>query len=919
MDRKRAVRLWLAGRLVAVWLAVWLVACAGAGPGPAPEAPEAAGTSPAAPDGWRRLDRSVVPRRYTLDLSVDPTASGFSGRVSIEVELSRELDVIRMHGEDLALSSAAVVQGGETLAARALPGPHGGLALLPARPLAPGPARIEIAFAGPFAPDSHGLYRARDGERWYAFTQFQPLSARRAFPCFDQPEFKTPFRVTLRVPRALLAVSSAPMVSRVTRGEERIFDFAETEPIPTYLLALAVGEFDVVDVSRDGRPGPELRILTPAGRGRLARFAAGRTPPILDWLSDWFGQPLPFAKLDQLAVPEFAFGAMENVGLVTYRESRLLVDPAHATLRDRMWSEITIAHELSHMWFGNWVTPAWWDDLWLSESFASWMETKVTDALRPELEAGLEAAAHVQYVMYLDSKRDARAVRSPVETGGDVYNAFDGITYGKGSAVLRMVESWIGEAAFREAVRSYLSEHAFGSGGTGELLAALDRQSAQPVSRVVRGFVDRPGTPLVEAELRCDGSGLWPATLTLAQRRYLPAGRTEPGAEPWTVPVCVRWASPGGNGHGASAEAAPRRACFLLEQARQEFRIPAEHCPAWLHPNAGEAGYYRWSLPEPALDALVRERLPSLDVRERLALPGGLRALLEAGEIGVVAYLEGLLALSADPHRRMAEALAPGIQSLARIVEEAEAEDFARFVRRALSPYLERIGLAPRAGEPRDAPLLRARLLPVLADAGRDAAIRERAGQAADDFLAGDASAFDAEELRVLLPVASWQADAAHWERLRAALDASESPALRQTVLSALGSFDDPALAVRSLELVRDGALRPTDWAALSGALRRAALPGVWAWLRRNHDALAARLGPLATARLPALASGFCSLAERDEVEAFFGGTAPVPGRDRNLALALEDVERCALARDAVGAPMKQWLSAQARAVHPRN
>ena len=903
MDRKRAV---------AVWLAAWLVACGGAGPGPAPAPPsEAAEPSP---DGWQRLDRSVVPRRYVLDLSVDPATPGFHGRVSIEVELSRELDVIHLHAEDLEISSAAVVQGGESLPARALPGANGGLALLPARPIAPGPARIEIEFAAPFAPASLGLYRARDEERWYAFTQFQPLSARRAFPCFDQPEFKTPFRVKLRVPRSLLAVSSAPMVSRVTRGEERIFDFAETEPIPTYLLAFAVGEFDVVSVSRDGHPGPELRILTPAGRGRLARFAAGRTPAILDWLSDWFGQPLPFAKLDQLAVPEFAFGAMENVGLVTYREARLLVDPAHATLRDRMWTEITIAHELSHMWFGNWVTPAWWDDLWLNESFASWMETKVTDALRPELEAGLEAAAHLQYVMYLDSKRDARAVRNPVETGGDVYNAFDGITYGKGAAVLRMVEAWIGEPAFQEAVRAYLGEHAWGSGGTAELLAALDRAAAQPVSSVVRGFVDRPGTPLVEAELRCDAGGLWPATLRLAQRRYWPAGRADEADEPWNVPVCVRWASPGGNGHGGSVTGAAGagRACFLLERAEQEFRIPAEHCPAWLHPNAGEAGYYRWSLPEPALDALVREQLPSLGVRERLALPGGLRALLEAGEIGVVAYLEGLLALSADPHRRMAEALAPGIKSLSRIVDEPEADDFAHFTRRALSSYLERIGLEPRPDEPRDAPLLRARLVPVLAEAGRDAGIRARARRAADDFLAGDASAWDAEELRVLLPVASWQADAAHWQRLRAALDASDSPALRKTVLSALGSFDDPALAVRSLELVLDGSVRATDWPALSGAVRRPALPGVWAWLRRNHDALAARLGPMAAARLPTLAAGFCSLGERDEVETFFQGLAPVPGRGRNLALALEDVERCALARDAIGEPMKRWLAALA-------
>jgi len=524
--RARAGAFALVPRVAGFALALCVAACGGGAPGPAPAPP------PAAPvvDGWKRLDRSVVPRRYALDLTVDPRAPRFRGEAVIDVELSRPARTIRLHAEALAFTDARVVQSGRARPARPVPGRNGGLALVLDETLPAGPARLELAWSSAFPEHGHGLYRVEDAGRWYAFTQFQPLSARRAFPGFDQPEFKTPFAVKLRVPYGMSAVSSGPMVSRINLDEERVFVFAETEPIPTYLLALAVGELDVLPVPGDGRGGPPLRMLAPAGRAHLAEYAASRTPAILDWLVDWFGRPLPFAKMDQLAVPEFTYGAMENVGLVTYRETRLLLDPAYATLHDRLWANVTIAHESAHMWFGNLVTMPWWDDLWLNESFASWMQTKAIDALYPEFEAGLQVASHAQYVMHLDSKRDARAVRQPVHDAGDVYNAFDGITYGKGAAVLRMVESWIGESAFQEAVRGHLADHAYGTGGTAELLAAFDGASGEPVSAVVSSFVDRPGTPLVTAELSCEAGGIWSGSA--ATCRAAAATRARPGASP---------------------------------------------------------------------------------------------------------------------------------------------------------------------------------------------------------------------------------------------------------------------------------------------------------------------------------------------------------------------------------------------------
>jgi len=305
----------------------------------------------------------------------------------------------------------------------------------------------------------------------------------------------------------------------------------------------------------------------------------------------------------------------------------------------------------------------------------------------------------------------------------------------------------------------------------------------------------------------------------------------------------------------------------------------------------------------------VTTHFARLTLRERLALPGHLRALLEAGEIPVEAYLDGLLALADDPHPRMAEAIAPGLDGLARVVVEPDDRArFARYVQRVLSPYLEQVGLAPRPGEPRQAALLRSRIVPILADEGRDARIRARARAAAEAFLAGDTSAWTAEEMRVLLPIASWDADAEHWERLRAALAAVRSPTLRRNLVTALGSFEAPALVERSLGLMLDGTLRAGDWRTLARALRRPALPAAWGFVREHHAALVKRLGPVAAAHLPAVARGFCSERERDAVEAFFRRQPPLPGRERNVALTLEDVERCAEARDTIAAPLVAWL-----------
>ena len=330
-----------------------------------------------------------------------------------------------------------------------------------------------VSFDGQLSEIPNGLYRVKDGDRWYAFTQFEPLAARTSFPCFDQPEFKTPYRIKLRVPSGMIALSNSQETGRRKEHGRVVFEFAETRALPTYLVAFAIGDFDVVSAPEGAIPGVPLRVITTKGKGGLAQYALERTPVIHKALSEYFGSGHPFDKLDLVAVPNFAAGAMENVGLVTFRETLLLLDGESAPANRKLWSQSVIAHELAHMWFGNLVTMAWWDDLWLNEAFATWMGTRIVQEVDPGLQADLERVAGTAHIMRLDSQVNTRAVRQKIRHGGDVQNAFDGITYGKGAAVLRMIESWLGPEAFRAGVREYLKAHAYGNAKTSDLLLAL--------------------------------------------------------------------------------------------------------------------------------------------------------------------------------------------------------------------------------------------------------------------------------------------------------------------------------------------------------------------------------------------------------------------------------------------------------------
>lgn len=864
-----------------------------------------------------RLPRFVQPTHYDLVLQVDPERPEFSGEVTITIDVMEKSSSILLHAQELDVEEATLFReekssspGAELQVTRVS---RGLVKLEGARPFERGERyKISMRYRGVMDEEPSGLYRTRDGEDWYAVTQFEPLEARKAFPCFDEPGFKATFSVTIDVPQGQVAAANAGLVSKENLSRETTrYVFGKTRPIPSYLVAMTVGPYEVVQgsVARgdEGMEGPEFRVLVPAGKGALARYAVEKTPAILASLEDYFGQAYPFAKLDFVAVPNFSAGAMENVGLVTYRDSILLIDSDAATPSQKSRLLNIVAHELAHMWFGNLITPEWWDDLWLNESFATWMANRVVEELAPELDSGLYQVMWTEGLMRADSLVQSRAIRQPIQAPGDVYNAFNGMTYGKGARILRMTEGWLGEKSFRQGIRNLMQQQAYGSVTSQMLWDALKTTSGKDVEAMMRTFIDQPGVPLVEVTPLCSGEA---AQYRLRQSRYAPSSSelaSKKRAEAlWRVPICVSYATKEGG--------AVSRHCELLTEQVQIMTLPGvEGCPVWLHPNAEEQGYYHWSLPAADLLALSKEHRQKLSLREQLGLLGHLNALVAMSKLESTTLYEVAREMTTSQNSLLvSEALDVFLQFAGLIQDEPSYRGaYGRMLRELLWPQLERLGLEPITGEiPADSNL-RGRVLSLLGSEAMDAAVLANARQLMLAFLE-DPDAYPPEK-HWALDVAATQGDAILWGQVVEALDRAKTPSSRGAVLSALGHFREPALLEQSVNLYLTDEVRSNEFWALVGpnsgdrALVEAVL---WPWLKTHYDQLTNKLGvAFGAPSLPYVASGMCDLARVEEVRHFFEEEVQmVEGMKTNLEKMLERMEQCVTRRALSKSEMKTFL-----------
>ena len=419
--------------------------------------------------------QNVSPSRYRVDLTLDPAKTQFSGAIEIALEIREALQTLWLNAADIAVTEAALTAKGQAWPAKAQPGTSGFLALHFDRTIPPGPAELRIRYTGNVRQrDSSAVFRVDDLGNHYILTQFEATYARNAFPCFDEPSYKVPWQLTLHVPAQDKAVSNTPVAGEIAEGGTRTYTFKETKPLPSYLVAFVVGPWEFVDAGTAGRKHVPVRIVVPKGRMEEAKYAAEVTPTILTRLENYFGSPYPYEKSDQVSVPT-QFGAMENAGMVTYDQSLLLARPASDSIQRQRRYAGTAAHELAHQWVGDLVTTAWWNDIWLNEAFADWMEDKLIAEWKPEWKSRLNDVQSLLRAERVDSLLSARKIRQEITSNGDIDNAFDGITYSKGAAVISMFEHWIGPAEFRKGVRIYLQRYAFRNATAGDFLNTLRR------------------------------------------------------------------------------------------------------------------------------------------------------------------------------------------------------------------------------------------------------------------------------------------------------------------------------------------------------------------------------------------------------------------------------------------------------------
>jgi aminopeptidase N len=742
------------------------------------------------------LPEGIKPTAYRLDLTVDPSKARFAGHTEIDAQLTRPTASIYLHGNGLKVSRVLVTAGNTTLIAHYTQVADNGVARIdfPKR-MPAGALTLKFDYTAAFRMEDEGLFHAKVGQEWYAWTQMEPIDARRMFPGFDQPGFKTPFSVTVTAPSSDRVFANAPEASASRRGASTVHRFLPTAPLPTYLIALGVGPFDVVETSMPPnavRATPlKFRVIATKGQTARMQYAAAQAPKLLDMLETYLGTPYPFAKLDLLASP-LEGGAMENAGLIIFEDSLILLN-ADAPLRQVRDFAETTAHEMAHQWFGDLVTPTWWTDIWLNESFAEWLGKKIAQQWNPELGIGASELAEAFAAMDTDSLGRGRPIRQIITDDRQIAGAFDEITYQKGAQVLAMFESYLGPAPFAQGVRLYLRHYPNGNATALDFFSALGDAAGNPlIVPAMQSFIEQTGVPLVTVERSATG-------LHLTQARYRPLGVDPAATQTWDIPLCL-----------ARADA---KTCLLFGARSAEASAPAGTAP--LMPNAGGAGYYRFRLDDAGWDGLIAAAA-SLPGMEALALADSLWADFAAGTGSFERVIAGARALSRNPERLAALELAARLQELADSeMSQDDLPGYRRLMQSLYGAQLAELGSNLRAGAYSSEPLarqsLRQSLLPYVALQGRDPELRTRLSAAAAAYLAGDSLALDPAFRSVALRVAVQEHGVPFMTLLENALIASSDPAFREEASGALGSGDRPELALEALKIAFSSDLHPLE------------------------------------------------------------------------------------------------------------
>ena len=845
-------------------------------PGPPPKSgSDGSGAPDANP---YRLPRDVQPVRYDIVIEPDLEAARFVGEVRIEATVQRPVDSVTLNAADLECSDATLRQSGRAVGAEISFDPETERMTL--RPvdgssLDVGQVQIACRFAGELNDQLRGFYRStfvdEAGEtRTIATTQFESTNARRAFPCFDEPDLKAVFGVTMIVPPDLMAVSCGELVSSEATTDGRRRDtFADTIQMSTYLMAFIVGDLEATDPVDVG--GVPLRIVHVRGKSALTAFGLEAGAFSLAWLVDYYGIDYPGTKVDLIAVPDFAFGAMENMGAITFRETLLLADPQKATTAELLRIVDVVAHELAHMWFGNLVTMDWWNGIWLKEAFATFMQVATTDAFRPEWKRWDEFSIERGAAFDVDALSTTRPVEYEVVSPADAEGMYDVLTYEKGAAVVRMLEQYLGPDRFAAGVQHYLERNSYANTTTTDLWDALESSSGEPVRSVMDGWIFKGGYPIVSVDAHSSG-------LTVSQHRFVyGTGESDDAdAEIWSVPVMVRARLADGN-------TVERRLLLADASATVDLDGPVE----WTVVNAGGHGYYRVRYSGDLLAAVARQALEVLEPIERYGLVDDTYAAVVAGDASAAEFIGLVTDLGSETDLHVWQRMIWGLKGLHAIAEPAGRETVAVLIRDLATTALGVLGFEPQPGEPDLDRELRGVLFEAAGGRGRDELVRTRARELFE-AASGNGAAVEPNLAAAAVQVAAASGDETDYERMVELYRSADTPQSELRYLQALLLFEDRQLFERTLELfatevrtqnapyLLGAAMTHLDWG-----------PVAWEFIRDQWDELTSRFPQNSISRM---VGGIRGLNTRDlatEVETFFA-THEVPQGALTVAQHIE-------------------------------
>jgi len=832
------------------------------------------------------LPANVKPNKYRLTLQPDLNTFTFKGEQTVDIEIVEPTARIVLNAAELEITGVTLRRNGSETSTHSvsLDADTETVTLDFGRTLSPGRAQLEMEFTGILNDRLVGFYRSeyQDAEgqtRHLATTQFEATDARRAFPCWDEPAQKAVFDVTLIFDDAYQAVSNTPIVEESSPAPGlRSVRFGETPIMSTYLLAFVVG--DLVSVEADAADGTRVGIWTTRGKENQAGFALDTSVKLLGYFNEYFGIPYPLPKLDHIAIPDFAAGAMENWGAVTYRETALLVDPENSSAGTRQRVAEVVAHEMAHMWFGDLVTMEWWDDLWLNESFASWMGTKAVDWLFPEWEMWTQFVnMDTNRALSLDGLKNSHPIEQEVKNPAEVSQLFDAISYSKGGSVIRMLENFLGPEVFQGGLYRYLKGHEYGNARTQDLWAALEEESGLPVTNIMDSWVKQTGYPVLQVQAARSEEEV---QVSLSQERFVYdrlLGEEEPNPEVWQVPITV-------SAPGASS------ASMVMEAKEAAVSLPAAS-PAndWYKVNADQTGFYRvnytnedWQRLAPAIRSL---ELPATD---RLGIQNDAYALSRAGLLPITQFLELAGSYSGETDASVWSDLASNLRDIEQLIaDEPVRPAYQRFGRELFAPAARRAGWTPRPDDGHLDSLLRSTVL------GQSGTYNdpETLAQATDLFqrYLSDPDAVHPDLRGVVFSLAAQAGDRATYDQLWELEERASLQEEKIRLLLAMSRFQDVNLLNDTLERSLSSRVRSQDTITVVAgvAANPAGREPAWEFVKSNWAEFDRRYGGggFGLMRLVSIVNSFTTEEGMADVEKFFTDN-PAPAAERTIRQALE-------------------------------